>query len=156
MSHRRRAEARLARHIPALQGGGERLPQARIARRADPQSQRHGDPRTIPGDGLNTREGDVSLRTAAQMPRTEPNAPMLIRLIKTPYTQELARPKRVVYRDPPPDPIGVEARQRAGEWRDAVAPNPSPLRGLAHRPGNRPRPFARARSAAAATDEGVV
>ena len=146
MNHRERAAARLAWPTFGWSEWDDRLPTHRVAARAEAAT----DARRSPSDSLTRREVTVKKRTPAQV---GPHAPLLKRVIRSPYALETTRAARVDGR-PIPDLTRVVVEHRArpiddgraelGSLREPVAP---PMRALDHRPHYRLPPFWRIRMA---------
>lgn len=146
MKPRHRAQARLARHVPALPESSERLPVRRLAQRED-EGERT---RRIPGETVRV-QAEIQVKPLRTV-RPEPNAPLLIRLVRNPYALDTGRSVRVpnesrdrpsvLDREPFPNPSAEVA-----ELRDAMKVA-RPMREIVHHPVLRPHPFGRARRSA--------
>jgi hypothetical protein len=146
MKHRERAAARLSRHSYGWSEWDVRLPIQRIAVRAESI----GPARAVPGESVSVREPSVRKHRLAAV---GPYAPLLKRVIRSPYALETGRPTRVEGRvvpdldrsslEPRLSPI-ADARAELGSLREWVEP---PMRAIEHRPVERPHPFWRIRRA---------
>ena len=141
MSARSRAEARLARTVPDFSDCESREPARRLAGRDRPAP----EPRPAPGQGLHVHTDairEMKLRTPA---RPTPNAPLLMRVVRTPFALERARLVRRRLIEPFENPPREQLGRPGVAWRTAMADlgAPSPMRAIVHRPEPRPRPFRR-------------
>lgn len=144
MNHRERAAARLSRSTFGWSEWDGRLPTYRLAAR----SETPGDVRPAPSDSLTRREVTVKKIATAQV---GPHAPLLKRVIRTPYALETTRAARVDGR-PIPDLARTVVEPRKGPIDDGRselgalrAPEAPPMRALDHRPHYRLPPFWRIR-----------
>lgn len=152
MSARSRAEARLSRPVPDLAWWDSREPARRVADRDRPLP----EPRPIPGDALCAHPDtirELKLKTPA---RPAPNAPLLMRVVRTPFALDPGKVARLRLVEPygstgsaarrPWEPEPREELVRPGlAWREAMASiGERPMRSITHRPERRPRPFRRA------------
>jgi hypothetical protein len=87
------------------EGLGERLVRARsLIRTLMTRDKPLAVPRVIPGEGMSVRGCEIKYRRVPFEPG--PNAPLLKRIVKYPYTfSELGRPRRV------PVPMGLDERE---------------------------------------------
>jgi hypothetical protein len=93
--------------------------------------------RTLPGDALVLREAAaVRVRRPGKIASAGPNAPLLMRIVRSPYRLATGRPTRVVYYVSPERFTRVDpAAERAGATTDRERePSRSPA-------GRRARPF---------------
>jgi hypothetical protein len=141
LSARSRAEARLSRPVPDFAGWESREPAHRVAGRDRPLP----DPRPAPGDELHVHTDAVRELKLRDPGRPAPNAPLLMRVVRTPFALDPVKVAKVrliePYEPPPREKLG-----RPGEaWREAMTSlhEPGPMRAIAHRPEPRPRPFRR-------------
>jgi hypothetical protein len=72
---------------------------------------------------------DVRQRPPRRLAEVGPHAPQLIRLIRTPYAQEVARGRRVALIEAAPaaearQPFGTQRRAAAEEWPQVGSPSP--------------------------------
>ena len=93
--------------------------------------------RTLPGDSLVLREASaVRVRKVGRVASASPNAPLLMRIVRTPYRLPLGRPVRVDVM-PPEEPFTrVDAREERALARSDRDLLPTRAPG-----GQRPRAF---------------
>lgn len=146
MSARSRADARFTRHVPDFSHWERREPGARLSGR-DERALLAADG---PSASLWRRtEGAVSLDVRRSRIRVEaaPNAPLLMRLVRTPFALGPARHAKVVVprREPPAelDPVALAAERHPGRaFGDLLRElrSTSPLRAIEHGLPTRLRP----------------
>lgn len=123
MSVRLRAQARLDRHVPDFARWDTREPGHHVALRdaAPPPARR------APSDGLPAHTAATRELRLKQPARPTPNAPLLMRVVRTPFALEPVRTTRRKL---------LEPRERV--QREPLA---RPMRANPHGPEPRPRPF---------------
>lgn len=144
MTPRERAQLRLNRHVPGRKDWADRQPARRLSERLvaepAPMAQR-----------LEVRVREEVKIKKLRGADVSSNAPQLIRLVRHPYALETVRPthhkgfERPSTSLPAREPIQRPAREM-GEIRKEYTFR-SPMTQYAHRPEDRPRPFARIRMA---------
>ena len=147
LNHRHRAQSRLVRHVPQLRGADSGALYERIEER-----QQGGEPRERPalGDSLVVRDPAAGKVKRLRGADVSENAPLLMRLVRHPYAMEPVRYQRVEHREPAyhrarVEPLGPALAYRA-ELREVYRLIP-PTEACAHRPEERPAPFAAVRRA---------
>lgn len=102
------------------------------------------------GSSLPERSDEIRVAKSAATVRPAPNAPLLMRLVRTPFELAPVRPVRQTVIEP----AEPRVRERLGRPTDALtearreAAAIHPIDAFPHRPEFRPHPFARARSGA--------
>lgn len=147
MNHRLRAQTRLGRHVPQLRSADSGDLYERLEARKEEGERRD---RAVPGDSLVVRDPSAGTTKYMRPADVSQNAPLLMRLVRHPYAMQPVRFDRVEHREPPQDrirfePLGPALAYRA-ELRDAYRLI-TPTVEFAHRPEDRPAPFATARRA---------
>jgi hypothetical protein len=147
LNHRQRADHRLARHVPQLRDGEARALYLRLVdRTVESEAESH----SVLGSSLSVRDPATQSVRKAKVAQTEPNAPLLMRLVRHPYAQETARFGRVEYREvfaregiQPTEPALAYLEELRAAYQFV-----SPMRSNPHRPEDRPLPFMNVRNAA--------
>ena len=108
--------------------------------------------------GSTVRLSPVPTSKALKTVKAEPNAPLLMRLVRFPYALAVTPPRRVPAIEPRPrhhvDLLRATFSAEVSTLRDALKP-PGALKSIGdRRPRTLPRPFARTRAESASSSNG--